>query len=991
MLLVAMLPAAVDGATTPRSGTQRIAPRAPDGVYLVTLAAKPAVAYTGDIAGYPATKPAKGAKINPNAPKVAKYVAKERADHDKLLTAAGAKPAKKLYSYTYAANGFAAVLTRAQATKLLNMRGVMSVAPDQLHKKTADDSGTFLGLNDPDGGLRADLGLTGENVIIGVVDTGIWPEHPSFSDQSDLKDRHGRSAVRRRVYGPPPASWHGICQTGEKWNANDCNNKLIGARYFLEGFGVHGIIDADFISARDKDGHGTHTTSTSGGNANVQASIFGISRGTISGIAPRARVAMYKALWNDEGGYSSDLAAAIDAAVGDGVDVINYSIGSDQPAFDGPDDIAFLFANDAGVFASVSAGNSGPGSETIGSPAAAPWVMTVGASTLDRSFTGSVRLGNNVVYKGDSITKSLSSKRVVDGAAAGSELCILGELNKDLVEGKIVLCLRGGNGRVDKSVAVKAAGGAGMILYNQADAMVLMTDNFLVPTVMVNHTTGLAIKAYIAANRRNARAALTTGTASPSQGSRMAEFSSRGPNTAAPDILKPDITAPGVQILAGNSPVPFLGAKGQLFQSIAGTSMSAPHVTGLAALLVQAHPTWTPDQIKSALMLSARQNVVKEDGVTPADPFDMGAGHVNANSAVSPGVTMNATFDDYLDFYFGTYFDGSPFDRANLNIASIAISDLAGSQTVPRTFISVDPASTTWTWSKEGLAGVDVSISTGPTLTLAAAATATWQATFTNVTAPADTWVFGAIVWTAGDGRTARLPVALQPVKLGAPPVVAETVTTDPATIDWTVGVGYTGTLSASGYGLAADGALPGQTVAQDPDKDPTTDPTGVGVANFDVVIADGTRYFAAGTFGATTSPPASDLDVFILYDFSGDGLYTFDELVAVSADSDSEEIAEIVDPPSGNYRVVVHGYSAPSGTTTFTYHSWVVNQATGDTGTLETHAGTGDPFAVTLGQVVPIHATVSAPTVGVQYRGLVDYVDGASAVLGSTVLIVDR
>lgn len=994
-------------------GDGRAVAVAPDGVYIVRLAEDPAVAYTGGVKGYAATAPAKGAKLDSTSPTVKRYVSHLTSRHDATLAAVGAGSGSKIYSYAYSLNGFAAVLTHAQATKLAAMPGVASVEPDRLHKATTDNSGSFLGLSDTPDGLWT-KGLTGEGVIVGVIDTGIWPEHPSFSDQGDRADRPGNSGKRTRVYDAAPASWHGTCQSGELWSQDDCNNKLIGARYFLAGFEKHGIIKNDYKSARDADGHGTHTASTAAGNAGVAASIFGVARGTVSGIAPRARIAVYKSLWNAQGGFTSDLAAAIDAAVADGVDVINYSIGSDTPAYIGADAIAFLFANRGGVFSSVSAGNAGPGAETVGSPAAAPWVMTVGASTQNRTFQGSVRLGNDDEFFGATVTAGTGMLPIVDAAAAAApgadpgdaELCFPGALDPAVVSGKIVLCRRGVIARVDKSRAVLLAGGAGMVLYNPNDTQALVTDNHWVPSVHINNTDGLAIKAYIAAEGSDATAQITAGAFAPAPGSVMADFSSRGPNGAENSLLKPDVTAPGVNILAGNTPTPFSGAPGQLFQSISGTSMSAPHVAGLAALLVQAHPTWMPDQIKSALMLTARQDVVKEDGTTPADAFDFGAGHVAPNSAVDPGITMTPADTLRLSLFKYVGFTcvnfeflwvpgtcsgvGGPVDPSDLNLPSIAVAQIVASREVTRTFTSVDSGTVTWTPSVEGLAGISVTLPDPVILT--SGEVESWDVTFARDTAALDAWVQGAIVWTAGDGRTVRLPVVLKPVQLGFPAVVTSSVSTDAGLVEWDVKSGYAGVLSADGFGLAADAASGGQFVAQDPDQDITTDTFGSGVTFYDFTFGANVRYFAGGTAGATTTP-GSDLDVYLFRELAdGHAGWSLADLVALSADGDSDEIVELVNPAAGNYRLVVHGWGTPGGAgSSYTLHQWTVDQAAADTGTLNATAGAADPDPVAVGDMVGIDAAVSGLTsVGSQYRGIVTYRD-AGGDLGTTVLIVNR
>ena len=314
LLGVTLLPGSVSGA--PREGKSKLVPIAPDGVYIVRLVQAPAAVYEGGLAGFPATAPEDGATYDSSTDAARRYTTELTKRHDDLLSRVGAA-GKKIYSYTTSLNGFAVTLTTAEARALAALPEVAAIEPDRLHVPATDNSAQFLGLTDPNGGLRADFGLLGEDVIIGVIDTGIWPEHPSFSDQADLADRPGSSGKRLRVYDDPPKSWHGACRGGVGWSSDDCNNKLIGARYFLRGFEMHDVVKIDYRSARDADGHGTHTASTAAGNALVPASIYGVSRGVVSGIAPRARVAVYKAIWNDEGGYTSDLVAAIDAAVAD--------------------------------------------------------------------------------------------------------------------------------------------------------------------------------------------------------------------------------------------------------------------------------------------------------------------------------------------------------------------------------------------------------------------------------------------------------------------------------------------------------------------------------------------------------------------------------------------------------------------------------------------------------------------------------------------------
>lgn len=957
-------------------------------VYLVRLVEDPVVAYEGGISGLPATKPAKGEKINPNSAKVKKYVAHLNSRHDAVLDAVGAG-ANKIYDYRYSVNGFAALLTPAQAAAIAAMPDVISVEADALRHVTTDNSPTFLGL-DADGGLWEQLGgieSAGEDVIVGVVDTGIWPEHPSFSDQIDFADRPGESGKRTRVYGPPPADWYGSCQSGELWSQDDCNNKLIGARYFLDGFGHHGIITDDYLSARDKDGHGSHTASTAAGNYGVQAMLLGVDRGMVSGMAPRARIAMYKACWNDAGCYVSDLTAAIDQAVADGVDVINYSIGSNTPALLGSDEIAFLFAANAGVFVATSAGNAGPGYGTVGSPASVPWVTAVGASIQNRTFQGTVTLGNGAPYYGASVTGGTDVLPLVDSANAGSELCIPGDLDPAIVAGKIVLCKRGAIARVDKSLAVYVAGGAGMVLYNASDTQTQNTDNHWVPAVHINNTDGLDIKGYIDAEGGNATAYITGGEFTSIDAPWMAAFSSRGPDMVAMDIIKPDVTAPGVNILAANSPTAFIGAPDQLFQSIGGTSMSSPHVAGLGALLVQAHPDWSPAMVKSALMTTAYQDVMKEDGATLADPFDVGAGHVAPNPAVDPGLVYDAGLFEYAGFICGVTDSfwvpgtcewlesiGIPFDASDLNLASIGIAELAGYQTVVRTVTNVGLAGT-YDVSTDVPPDIDVVVSPS-SFTLGEGESASYEVTFTTTgAATLNDWVFGSLTWSDGS-HSVRSPIAVRPVELAVPGEVFG-MGTD-GSLDYDVIFGYAGNFAAEPHGLVPADAQP-DNVVDDPANDiDVALETRVGVTLHFVTILTGTEYARFSLFDDCTDGN-DDLDLYIFGPDTAGFPY-----VGGSGSGTSAEEVNLVAPAPGTYIAVVHGWQTDGPDANYTLFAWALGaDAAGNmTVTAPSAATLGATDTVTvdwtglaadtkyLGSIT--HHNVAAPT---GYSdGLIDY-----------------
>src|SRR5215210_2713021 len=404
------------GVTAATSGSAAQSTR----TYIVQMVQQPVVAYAGGVAGVEATKPAKGEKVDPDSAKVTKYVSYLAGKHDAALAKVGG--ARKLYDYAFSYNGFAARLTEGQAAALQKQSGVLSVTEDELQEVDTSSTPAFLGLNAP-GGIWEQLGGpegnklgsgAGENIIIGVVDSGIWPESKSFSD---------RNASGKLIYQPINTSkWHGKkCAEGETWDTDRCNKKLIGARYFNAAWGGNDALEAarpwEFMSPRDYNGHGTHTASTAGGNHGVLPTGPGAALGRISGMAPRARIAAYKALWSTQdgstaSGFTSDLVAAIDQAVADGVDVINYSISGTTTNFLDPVQVSFLFAADAGVFVAASAGNSGPASGTVAHPG--PWLTTVAAGTHNRDGQGSVTLGNGATYTGASLAAAVGPAPLIN-------------------------------------------------------------------------------------------------------------------------------------------------------------------------------------------------------------------------------------------------------------------------------------------------------------------------------------------------------------------------------------------------------------------------------------------------------------------------------------------------------------------------------------------------------------------------------------------------
>jgi subtilisin family serine protease len=935
--------------------------------YVVTMKALPVVAYEGGVPGLPATKPDPGEKINPSSPAVRNYRRHLESERQEIRAAAGVEASQVVNTYDFALAGFSALLTEGEAERLSLQKGVLSVVPDELRQLHTDTSGDFLGLTDPGGAY--DSGITGEGVIVGVIDTGIWPEHPSFADDGSYSDP-GLSIpceFGNTAHNPDDVPF-------------DCNNKLLGARDMRTLY--NSIIGPElYDSARDFDGHGSHTASTAAGNAGVSAEIFGIDRGTITGIAHHAHVIAYKGC-GDLGCFVGDLVDAIDQAVVDGVDVINYSIGSDTPSLVSPDGIAFLFAAAGGVHVAASNGNSGPGAGTVGSPASVPWLTSVGASHHSRMFQGSALLGDDSEFLGASVTTGVGPAPLVDAAALGNELCDPEDRFIPRPQNKIVLC-KGAVQRAAKSRAVMEQGGIGMILYNDVANQTLPSDNHFVPSVHVSNADGLAIKAYIASAGSEASAEITAGIPVEREVAPfMAYFSSRGPvgSPASADIIKPDVTAPGVQILAANSPAEGFDAPGQLFQAIQGTSMSSPHGAGLLALLAQAHPDWSPAAAKSALMTSASQDVFKQDQVTPADPFDMGSGHVDGRSGAAgtsmfnPGLVYDAGFSEYLGFLCDAAPEvfanpaatcgslaaaGVPTTTQNLNYPSIGASEVPGTLTLQRTVTNVTESTLRVSAMVEDPPDFDVTASPSM-LVVPAGQSRTFELTIDNVSAPIGEWRFGSITWQGGAGVSVRSPIAVAASQLDAPETVTGTGTDGSASFDVTFG--YSGEYDATAHGMVADVPIAG-SVDQDPDQtfDPD-DPTGTTAHE---IVLSNSLFLRIALNTEDLVPPDEDIDL-DLY------LYKDGEEVASSTAGGTEEQIDLMAPEDGTYTLFVHGWQTTGLTVDYSIHTWDV-PATPDAGSLSV---TGEPADAVLGATETIDIAWSGLDAGTNHLGAVGHND---------------
>jgi len=707
--------------------------------------------YAGQIEGLPATSPAEtGKPLNMQSNAAQSYLDYVRAIEQQFLARLDTRvPEADVGRVLRVAYGGVALSVPGNEVKdLLKLPGVVAVQDDSPEQPLTDSSPAFIGAPTIYGQLGGSADDAGKGTIVGVLDTGAWPEHPSFADPGTLP-------------APPPTAdgTPRVCNFGDNplTPATDvfvCQRKLISGQPFLATYNAVFPGEVYPTSARDSNGHGSHTASTSAGGPVANANPLGINRGPIRGVAPGAHVAVYKNC-GAQGCFPSDSVAAVARAILDRVDVINYSIAGGEDPFSDAVELAFLDAYAAGVFVSASAGNDGPGPAT--NDHNSPWVTTVAASTQERTFRSTVTLngsgGATLQIAGATITAGIGSPLpvVLGSAPPYNNAGCTAPAPPGLFTGKIVACERG-PGRIIRGFNVLQGGAAGMILYN-ATALDVMTDNHWLPTVHVTVPESQQLLAFLAANP-GATASFPQGSATTWQGDRVTYFSSRGPGG---DWLKPDVTAPGLHILAANTPTPEApdgGPPGNLFQAIAGTSMSSPHAAGSAALVAALHPDWTPGQIKSALETTAKfAGVTKSDGVAPADPFDVGGGRVDLTKAGDPGLTFDETAANYVASA------GTPLTRIDLNTPSVNAPRMPGQVTTTRTATNVTDKTLVFRTSAVSSPGTSIEVHP-KTANVKPGAQVTFQITISAPEAPEGQY-FGRIGLEQLNGtRELHLPVA---------------------------------------------------------------------------------------------------------------------------------------------------------------------------------------------------------------------------------------
>ncbi|XP_044957348.1 subtilisin-like protease SBT4.3 [Hordeum vulgare subsp. vulgare] len=651
-----------------------------------------------------------------------------------------------VYSYQRTLNGFAARLTKDEKEKLSSMEGVVSIFPSRTHQPLTTRSWDFLGFPQT---VQRSLELEGD-VIIGMLDTGVWPDSPSFSDEG---------------FGPPPGRWKGACLNFT------CNNKIIGARAYNHGSSTAGL------SAVDTHGHGTHTASTVAGRAVGNVSLGGLAAGTARGAVPGARLAVYKVCW-DEGCSDADMLAAFDDAVADGVDVISFSIGSRLPVpyFEDASAIGSFHAMRGGVLTSAAAGNSGLDRGRVSN--VAPWILSVAASSTDRRLVDRLVLGNGKTIVGAAINifpelKDAPFAFPINGSCEAESLAVAGRL---YYKGKILLCALSSNG--SGPVTVGAAGA--VIVTDQPDVAFSMP----LPAVMVSQAQFTRIMAYVNRTRNPVGTILAGESDFDSQAPIVASFSSPGPNMITPGILKPDLSAPGIDILAAWSPLSPVSGRSVAYSIDSGTSMACPHATGAAAYVKSFHPDWSPAMIMSALITTATpMNSSRNRG---GGELTYGAGQLNPARARDPGLVYDAREGDYVrmlcaEGYNSTQLrlvtssdDGAPCragrrgTAADLNYPTMAVHAAPGrnfSAHFPRTVTNVGVPGSVYVAKLVGSRPELVRVAVSPRRLAFSrlGQRLSFTVTVSGALAGANEFVSAAVVWSDGD-RHVRSPVIVHTV-----------------------------------------------------------------------------------------------------------------------------------------------------------------------------------------------------------------------------------
>ena len=911
--------------------------------YIVIFKEAPVASYKGNIPGLKATSiRVTGAKrLNLESKECRAYIKhldEEQSDFIEKMSQVVKRSPNVVKKYKMATNGIVAELTENEARAVKKMSGVKNVIPDWIEKVQTDAGPKFIGAEGIWDGSATGVSTKGEGIIVGVIDTGINMDHPSFADVGG--DGHDHTNPKGS------GAYTGWCDPEDPNydRSLPCNDKLIG------------VWSGDEDSPEDANGHGTHTASTAAGNVVNNVTINAPTTSLtltepISGVAPHANIIAYNI--EAEAGlgsaWGSVIIAATEQAIIDGVDVINYSFGS------GGGD-PWIFAEhwfnvrEAGIFVATSAGNSGPDPDTIGSPANAPWLMSVAASSHNRKLGNALTNLNSGAtslddIEGEGLTGELASSPIIYAGDIDSDNCGCdGDYAPNTFNGEIVVCDYNSPGheyigRVKKSENLANAGAGGFILINKAEwKSALMVDSYAIPGLGIPYDKGEELKIWLASGEDHA-GAIRGVLVESAPGDILAGFSSRGPNGPLLDVIKPDITAPGRRIIAAvnttNSTDP------PEFDIYQGTSMSSPHAAGAAALMRALYPGWTPAEIQSVLMSTALSTTLKEDAATSADPFDVGAGRIDLNLAANAGLTLDETPENL--------WNSNPLtggDPTALNLASLCNSNCVGGCSWTRIVRNTLGQSVTWTASVDAPSEVNLDVSPG-NFTISSNETQEIVITINVIGMPVDEWIFGSVMLSADGGvaSDAHFPVAVLPSNGNLP---------DSMTIETRRNAGSQTlkdleAIEISEMTVEVDGLVKATFVNQDLSEDPTRDNP------FDN-LNDGTVFYivtnvpsgAKRLVAEITASDAPDIDLFV-----GTGHTPSEATQVCSSTTPSwKEYCNINDPAPGDWWILVQNWAEsgiPPDAVTLAYA--IVED--GDNGNMSIagpdNVSTGEPFGLSV------------------------------------------
>ncbi len=891
--------------------------------YIVRFTDEPLASYRGGVEGLAATNPdtlraqsrnagdvtaTRGSvQLDVGSPAARAYLSYLDSQHAKFVARLQQKAAgaEVVYRYRHAFNGMTVNLTQAEAAEISRLPGVAGVQRDYMRELHTPHSVDLIGAQFVHDGSATGLEARGEGVVIGVIDTGINSDHPSFAEVSPGDGYVHTNPLGAGVYLRDCAPFDQFTNPNGG-NPDLCNGKLIGTMALP--------IAADSVgqdTAEDWDGHGSHTAGTAGGNlvldvpfVDFSGNETGIVFDKITGVAPRANITAYMACGNG-GCAGSDLVAAIDAATADGVDSINYSIGGGpNDPWNDSDSLAFLGSRDAGIFVATSASNSGPEPGTVGSPAVSPWLTSVAASTHQRGFSEKHVQGLSggdttppADIPGRAATGGYGPATIVYAGDYGDSLCPLGGFPPGTFNGEIVLCDRGAFALVDKAESVATGGAGGVIIATTAtSAQNLFDIPYIIPGIQIDQQYGDPLREWLGSG--SGHMGEITG-ATPGVDFALADevigFSGRGPNASVASIISPNVSGPGVDVYAPYyTPVEYA--------QISGTSMSSPHVAGAGALLRQVHPDWSAAEIHSALASTGNRNMTRDDGV-PANAFDYGGGRIQVDMAAKAGLLMHETTANFTGAN-----PGIGGDPTALNLPAFGNAECLEVCTWERTVRAA--ASATWTVSTE--ADQDLGIEVSPaTFTLAEGETATITVSADVQRLPLGEWVFGWVNLTPDNADVApqSMPVAVSPTAGVLPETINMNVRRDAGTS--LVGGFQTGELadlSLTPFGLATPDISIVSIAGDNGGEFTPFNPNGTHVSFYDV--AAGSIMFSASTANST----APDVDLFVGRDNNGDGAISADELLCESGNPEDIESCSLsgdVVAQGGSFWVAVINFTA--------------------------------------------------------------------------------